>query len=140
MQSRIQRIAVTVGASVTTSAIAAGALVVLTAPSASAATVTLTSTADTRLLSNAATTNYGTSTTLGVDSSEVQNSFLKFNITGVSGTITSAKLRLHVKNAAGAESTSGGTWRLMSNTSWSETGVTYNNQPAIDGTTLGTLV
>jgi hypothetical protein len=27
----------------------------------------------------------------------------------------------------------------MTNTSWSETGVTYNNQPAIDGATLGSL-
>src|SRR5207253_1269592 len=30
-------------------------------------------------------------------------------------------------------------YQLMSNTTWAETGPTYNNQPAIDGTVLGTL-
>ncbi|WP_220699306.1 DUF7594 domain-containing protein [Nocardioides cavernaquae] len=139
MQSRMQRMGLAAGASLTAAALAAGALITLTAQSASAATVTVVPTADTRVQSNAATTNYGTSTTLGVDASEVQQTFMKFNITGVTGTITSAKLRVHVKNASGAESTSGGTWKLMSNTSWSETGVTYNNRPAIDGATLGTI-
>jgi len=139
MPSPIQRLAVVAGASLTASALAAGALIALTAPSASAATVTLTPTADTRVQSNTASTNYGTSSTLGVDASEVQQTFIKFDLTGISGTITSAKLRLHTKNVAGANSSSGGTWKLMSNTSWSETGVTYNNRPAIDGATLGSI-
>lgn len=139
MQSRIGRLAVVVGASVSASAVAAGALIAFSTQGASAATVTLTPTADTRVQSNSAGTNYGTSSTLGVDASEVQRSFIKFDLSSVSGTITSAKLRLHTKNVAGAESSSGGTWKLMSNTSWSETGVTYNNQPSIDGATLGSI-
>jgi len=139
MQSRIQRLAVAAGASLTASALAAGALIALTAPSASAATTTLTPTADTRVNSSSATTNYGSSTSLGVDNSPIEKTFMKFDLSSVTGTITSAKLRLHVLSGSSANSNSGGTWKLMSNTTWSETGVTYNNQPAIDGATLGTI-
>ena len=138
MQSR-KRHSVVGAALVAATVVTGGVVALATAPSASAATVTLVPTADTRVQSNAASTNYGTSSTLGVDASEVQQTFMKFTITGVSGTITNAKLRLHTKNASGANSTSGGTWKLMSNTTWSETGVTYNNRPAIDGATLGSI-
>lgn len=106
---------------------------------AHAATLTFTPSADTRVQDNTPTTNYGTSTVLGVDASEIQRSFLKFSLSGITEPIQSVKLRLHVDDVAGAESSNGGTWKLMSNTSWSETAVTWNNQPAIDGTTLGTL-
>ncbi len=120
------------------SALALTALVAADLPAA-AATTTFTPVADTYVADNAPTTNFGTSGQLGVDASEVKRSFLKFTVSGVTGTVTSAKLRLHTDTAAGSESTSGGTWKLMSSTTWSETGVTWNNQPAIDGATLGTL-
>jgi len=121
-------------AAVTTTALLTGA-----APSAHAATTTLTPSADTYVANNATGTNFGTSGQLGVDASEIKRTFLKFTVSGLTEPITSIKLRLHVDDVAGAESNNGGTWKLMSNTTWSETGVTWNNQPTIDGTTLGTL-
>ncbi|GAA0207815.1 hypothetical protein GCM10010492_01750 [Saccharothrix mutabilis subsp. mutabilis] len=108
-------------------------------PTASAATATFAPTADTYVDSTATGTNHGTSGQLGVDNSPIKRMFLKFVVSNVSGTVTSAKLRLHTDNVSGAASPNGGTFRSMTNTTWSETGVTYANQPAIDGATLGSL-
>jgi hypothetical protein len=106
---------------------------------AAAATTTFTPTADTYVDNSHTGTNYGTSGQLGVDNSPAKRMFLKFSVTGVTGTVTSAKLRVHTDDVSGSNSSSGGTFRLMSNTGWSETAVTWNAQPAIDGATLGTL-
>ncbi|MDH2427030.1 DNRLRE domain-containing protein [Sphaerisporangium sp. TRM90804] len=105
---------------------------------ASAAT-TVAATADTYVDDSATGTNHGTSGQLGVDGSPVKRMFLRFDVSGVSGTVTAAKLRVHTDDVSGAESGSGGTFRAMSTTTWSETGVTWNNQPAIDGATLGSI-
>jgi len=139
MLTRRTRWALTSGVAVASLVTGTAAVLTALAPSATAAVTTLTPVADTYVNSLAPTTNFGTATSLGVDKSEVKKLYLRFDLTGVTGPITSAKLRLHVDDVAGAESTNGGTYRLMSDTGWSETGVTYNNQPAIDGATLGTL-
>jgi hypothetical protein len=120
-------------------AAASAGAVTASAPSAAAATATFTPVADTYVNSNSTGTNYGASGQLGVDNSPVKRMFLKFNVSGVTGTVSSVRLRLHVDNAFGAGSGNGGTYRSMTNTTWSETGVTWNNQPAIDGTFLGSL-
>jgi hypothetical protein len=106
---------------------------------AAAATTTFIPTADTSVDNSHTGTNYGTSGQLGVDNSPVKRIFLKFSVTGVTGAVTSAKLRVHTDDVSGSNSSSGGTFRLMTNTGWSETAVTWNAQPAIDGATLGTL-
>ncbi|MEU9886270.1 DNRLRE domain-containing protein [Sphaerisporangium sp. NPDC051011] len=106
---------------------------------ANAATTTFTPVADTYVDKSATGTNFGTSAQLGVDNSPVKRMFLRFTVSGVSGTISSAKLRVHTDDAVGAESPSGGTFKRMSNNTWSETGTTWNAQPSIDGATLGTL-
>ena len=139
MLTRRTRWALTSGVTVAALVTATAAVLTAVAPTASAATTTLTPVADTYVNSVNPNTNYGTSTQLGVDKSEVKNLFLKFDLSAVTGTISSAKLRLHVDDVSGAGSSNGGTYRLMSNTTWAETGPTYNNQPAIDGTVLGTL-
>ncbi|MFD7977597.1 DNRLRE domain-containing protein [Streptomyces sp. NPDC059071] len=109
------------------------------APTAAAASTTFTATADTHVDSSLASTNYGASQQLGVDNSPVKQTLLKFDVSGVTQAVTRATLRLHTDDVSGAESSSGGTFRAMSNTSWSETSVTYNNKPAIDGAVLGSL-
>jgi len=106
---------------------------------AAAATTTFTPVADTYVQSNSATTNFGTAAQLQVDNSPVRRTFLRFTVSGVSEPITSVTLRLHVDNAGGAGSSVGGTVRLVSNTTWSETATTWNNQPAIDGATAGSF-
>lgn len=112
--------------------------VVVGAGPASAAGVTFTPVADTYVQSDTATTNYGTSTQLVVDNSPVRRLFLRFTVSGVSGTVTSARLRLRtISGNSGSDA--GGTFRAMSNTTWSETGTTWNNQPALDGAPLGAI-
>ena len=106
---------------------------------ASAASLTFTAVADTYVQSSTPAANYGGSGQLGVDNAPVQRTFLAFAVTGVTGAVTSAKLRLHVDNASDAGSPNGGTVRKVSDVSWSESGMTWNNQPPIDGPTLGSF-
>ncbi|MFI8519988.1 DNRLRE domain-containing protein [Streptomyces sp. NPDC085481] len=109
------------------------------APTATAAGTTFTATADTYVDSQNPATNYGASQQLGVDHSPVKETLLKFDVAGITQPVTGAKLRIHVDDVAGAESSSGGTFRAMSQTTWTETSVTYNSRPSIDGATLGSL-
>jgi hypothetical protein len=120
---------------VTTAAIAA---LLTTAPTATAATTSLTPVADTYVQSTTASTNYGTSSQLVVDNSPVRQTFLKFTVSGLTEAVTSAKLRIRTISGNNGSS-NGGTFKAMTNTTWSETGTTWNNKPAIDGPTLGTL-
>jgi hypothetical protein len=49
---------------------------------------------------DATTTNYGTSTTLRADGSPDLNSYLRFDVQGLSGSITSATLRIYANSAS----------------------------------------
>jgi len=60
-------------------------------------------------------------------------SFLRFDVTGLAGTPTSATLRLFVID----ESNSGGSIFLVPS-SWTETGLTWSNQPALPSSSLAT--
>jgi hypothetical protein len=127
----------------TVTAVSTAAIVfaALTFPEATAhaATTTFRPVADTYVDNSATGTNHGASGQLGADNSPVRRTFLRFNVSGISGTVASAKLRVHTDNVSGAESDSGGLFRGMSGTTWCETGTTWNNQPAIDGAALGSL-
>jgi len=101
-------------------------------------TTTLTPVADTYVQDSTPSTNYGTSTQLGVDNSPVRRSFLRFTVSGLTEPVTSAKLRIRTISGNG-RSRNGGTFKKMTNTSWSETSTTWNNQPVIDGATLGSI-
>ncbi|MEV6636230.1 DNRLRE domain-containing protein [Actinoplanes sp. NPDC051470] len=118
--------------------LAATAFTVTAASPASAATSTFSAVADTYVQNDTAGANYGTSAQVVVDNSPVRRTFLRFTVSGVSGTITSARLRLHTISG-NSGSPSGGTWSATSNTAWSETGTTWANQPAIDGGALGSI-
>jgi hypothetical protein len=86
------------------------------------------------------TNNYGTSTTLRVRaiSGDSLRTYFKFNVTGLSGTVQSAKLRLYVTDAGN----DGGAVYVVSNnyqgntTPWTENGLKWNNAPLISGTAL----
>ncbi|WP_432974133.1 CBM96 family carbohydrate-binding protein [Dactylosporangium sp. CA-233914] len=116
----------------------AAAAVVLTGSPAAAASTTFTATADTYVQQNTPSTNYGGASQVVVDNSPVRRVFVRFSVSGLSGAVTSAKLRLHTISSNNGSS-NGGTYRLMSNTTWSESAATWNNQPAIDGVTVGSL-
>ena len=97
---------------------------------------TLTPVADAHVKSTSTTSNYGTLTSLrlrnGGTSSDTYRSYLKFDVSGLSGAATSAKLRLFVTD----ESPDGGSVSKVGN-DWTETGITWANAPAPGATSLG---
>ncbi|MHA7239780.1 CBM96 family carbohydrate-binding protein [Arthrobacter sp. TMS1-12-1] len=99
-------------------------------------TVTVPAAADTYVSSGAPTTNFGTSVMLGVDSSPVEASYLKFDLSPYAGrTIESATLQLR---SAGSGSTGTQNVKVVATDSWTEGGITYSNRPAL-GTSIGTF-
>jgi hypothetical protein len=96
--------------------------------------ISFTPIADAQIRSNQATKNFGTSTTLRVRLSQ-SRAYLKFTVTGLTGPPTSAVLRLRVIDG----STNGGSVYAVANTTWTESGITWNNAPAITGTALSSL-
>jgi len=99
-------------------------------------TVTLTATADSYVSSGTAGTNFGTSTTMRVDNSPVEATYLKFDLSPYAGrTLASARLQLRSggNGSAGTQSV-----KLVANDTWTEGGITYTNRPAL-GTSIGSL-
>jgi hypothetical protein len=86
--------------------------------------ITLAPVADARVLEIDPDTNYGTLTRLDVDSPG-EESYIRFSVTGVTGAVQNATLRLYVSNG----SSNGPSLYLTDNT-WTETGITWNNRPA----------
>jgi hypothetical protein len=114
----------------------AGGLVMISLESSAKAlraTVNFTPVADSYINSSSPTSNYGTSNTLYVDGSPTVRSYLRFNVAGVSGTVSKVTLRIY----ANSKSTSGILAYRVADTTWGETTITYNNAPAL-GTVLGT--
>ena len=105
----------------------------LGAPDAVAADVVVAPVADSRVLQASPTVNTGTVSRLDVDSPGEQ-SYLRFNVTGVTGTVQSAKLRLFVRNgSANAPSL------YFTDNTWTETGITWNNKPAATSAAIGNV-
>jgi hyaluronate lyase len=85
-----------------------------------------------------AAANYGTATILTVKedaTSYRRKSVLKFDLSSVSGTISSARLRLTPTSVGTASGITHKLYQSVSD-SWTETGVTWNSVPA-NGTLLG---
>jgi hypothetical protein len=107
----------------------------LAAPVTSQAAVTSSSfpvVADAHTVQSAATTNYGTATSMRVDSSPLTTGYLRFRAQGLGGKVTKATLRLW----ATASSKSGFSVRPVASTSWSENTITYSNRPTVSSTVL----
>ncbi|MCG8604644.1 tandem-95 repeat protein, partial [bacterium] len=107
-------------------------------------TLTFNATEDAYVRSNQPTNNFGSELFIqartSVDSLE-RNSYLKFNVSGLAGTVVSAKVRLFsIENTA-----SGGSMYLVSNnfegtvTPWDEDTINFNNAPMAPATPLSTL-
>ena len=108
-----------------------GVLAVAICQTAFGATLNFAPSADARTEKDHPNTNYGTSTQLVSDGSPNRRTFVRFTVTGVSGTVQSSKLRFYVTD---------GTWNgpkaYLTTNSWLETGITWNNQPASTGGAL----
>jgi hypothetical protein len=76
-------------------------------------------------------TNYGTGVTLRVDDSPVVNSYLRFDVSGLTGQkVTKAELKIYANSA----SNQGLVAKGVSDDNWGEKTLTYNNAPAAGGT------
>ncbi len=99
-------------------------------------TYTFVPAADAYIYQSTPDTNYGSATTLQVDNSPIKNFLLKFTLSGLSGRIiTSAKLRLYAVDP----SDRGGDFYRVSDTTWQEGTVTWNNAPPANTTLLASL-
>ena len=92
-------------------------------------TLTFDAEADARVEQASASTNFGTLTTLRTDSGAGANveTFLRFNVTGVAGQVTSAKLRLFASSG-----TVDGPAVFTTGSAWIESGpggLTWSNRP-----------
>lgn len=98
--------------------------------------LTFAPTADATIRAGAPTTNYGTSSSLSIDSSPSEHGLMKFSVTGIGArTVATAKLRLFNVGA----SDTGGVFSATSDASWTETGVTWDNAPAAVGPPVASL-
>ena len=107
-----------------------------TTPAATTATATFVTNADAHVQSDLPTTNFGAkfvlNATVGSATSPVMVSYLKFPVSGLGGTVTSAKLMVYSYSSSTLGLTA---WTAPS--TWTETGLTYANRPA-PTTQLGT--
>jgi hypothetical protein len=78
------------------------------------------------------TTNYGTATTLRVDGSPIVRSYLRFTVQGLNGTVAKATLRIFANSASSSSVVASS----VSNDTWAETTINYNNAPLL-GSALG---
>lgn len=104
----------------------------MTATTSSESALTFITEADARVSEASPTTNYGTSTTIQSDggSGARVTSFIRFTVSGTSGTIQSVRLRVFCTT----NGTTNGPAAYLADNNWIETGtgrITWDNQPAL---------
>jgi hypothetical protein len=92
---------------------------------ASNPTLTLAADADAEVDAATPDTNVGTATSIAVDGSPNSEAYLRFPVTGVTGTVLEATLRVFA-----TDGTLDGPAVYSAGSTWSETGITWNNRPA----------
>jgi hypothetical protein len=108
-------------------------------PCASATTPTLTTTtftpvADAHVGADAPTARNGSATKLRADASPDTRSYLRFDLSGLQGTVTKARLVMSATSASSA----GFDARRVADTTWSESLISYSNAPPLaTGAPLG---
>ncbi|WP_233153310.1 DNRLRE domain-containing protein, partial [Kineosporia sp. R_H_3] len=107
-------------------------------PPSPGTSLTFTPVADAQTKSTSATTNYGTATSVRLRAGTTASpgdyrTYLRFSVSGIASTVTSAKLRLFVTDASAV---GGSVFRTTG--AWTETGLTWSTQPATSGAALST--
>ena len=82
--------------------------------------------ADARVDANNPAANYGSDTVLKVDGDPDYETFLRFEVSGLSGTVSSAKLRMYATDA-----TVNGPAVYTTGSSWEESTLTFQTKPAM---------
>ena len=98
-------------------------------------TVTISPSADSYVESDLPSTNFGSSAVLKNNTTPDTRAYLKFNLAGISGTVTKATFRAYTQTSSG----SGYELHGVADNSWVEPGLTYSNRPAVGGT-IGSAV
>jgi chitodextrinase len=85
-------------------------------------------------------TNYGTASNLLTDGSpSLMTSYMKFDLSAYAGrTILGARLKVHTTTSSTSGSPSYQIVRLGGSSTWTETGLTYNNRPTV-GSAIGSI-
>jgi mannan endo-1,4-beta-mannosidase len=111
------------------------------AASPTAASVTVTAVADSYIDSaNPDSTAGGASATLFVNASPVQTTFLKFDLTLLTGkTISTVKLKFKTTSDTAAGSTNSSDLKLVRDVLWKEQYLSYSNTVPISNTLVGTV-
>jgi PKD repeat protein len=99
------------------------------------ASFTVVAAADARVSQAFPTSNYGSDVSLRVrlDPTGDHRSYVRFAVTGISGTVTSVKLRLFVTDPSSASGT------VYPTTTWTESTLNWNNAPAASGPLIRTI-
>jgi hypothetical protein len=93
---------------------------------AAAVSHTFVPVADAYVIQSSPTVNYGSSHTLHADASPVTRTYVRFAVSGLSGTtVQSAVLRFYT----GSSSSTGFSVSALANNTWTESAITYNNAP-----------
>jgi hypothetical protein len=103
-----------------------------TAPTGGGST-TFSPVADSYVDASTPTVTHGTLTTIRIDGSPVVRSYLRFNVTGITGGVASATLRVWANSA---QSTGYSVYSVANNT-WGETTITNDNAPPFGPTSFG---
>jgi hypothetical protein len=109
---------------------------VRTGAKALSATATFTAVADAHVSSAHPRRNFGSQTRLEVDGSPVVNTYLRFNVQGLTGSVVRATLQVNQVGSRSSRIDVGHDVRRVADTTWDETSITYRNAPAI-GETIG---
>src|SRR5438093_169944 len=100
---------------------------------ASTASTTFTAAADALVSSVKPHRNFGGAIKLGVQASPVYNSYVRFDVQGLSGTVTSANLQVYTVS----NSTTGYDVRAVTDNSWQETTITFADAPPASDAVTG---
>ena len=105
-------------------------------PPPGGSTLTFSPTDDAQVRSSTPTSNFGTMTTIrlgGEGTATTYRTYLKFNVSGLSGTVTSVKLRLFATDA----SPNIARVFAVADTAWTESTLNWNNKPVMGTPELG---
>ena len=74
-----------------------------------------------------------------VDGSPLKATYLRYDLSGVSGTVSSAVLRVTTSPSSSSGSPDRQDVHRVADDSWTEQGLTWNNRPAVDPAVLGSV-
>jgi PKD repeat protein len=117
--------------------------VTVTAPTPG--TLTVNARDDAQVKSTTPGKKYGSLPTLSVREATVSGdvtyrTYLKFQVSGLTGTVSDVRLKLKVDGSSGSDGPDSGDVYLVSGTSWSESTLSWSNAPAIVTLPVGTAV